>query len=79
MSEYIVLFHSDLGSGERLQAAQERWSIEDTPWKQFQHVVFIPGLFHLKMASADAIWCTFLQPLSARNDDNALICDIAIL
>ncbi|KAG1766572.1 hypothetical protein EDD22DRAFT_978432 [Suillus occidentalis] len=31
------------------------------------------------MASADAIWRTFLQPLSVRDDDNALMHDIAIL
>ncbi|KIK34579.1 hypothetical protein CY34DRAFT_26822 [Suillus luteus UH-Slu-Lm8-n1] len=79
ISEYILLFHGDLGSGECLQAAQQRRSIEDTPWKRLQHVVFILGLFHLQMASANAIWCTFLQPLSARDDDNALMHDIAIL
>ncbi|KAG2148116.1 hypothetical protein DEU56DRAFT_928273 [Suillus clintonianus] len=79
MSEYVVLFHGDLGSGERLQAAQQRRSIEDTHWKRLQHVVFIPGLFHLKMAGADAIWRTFLQQPSARDDENALMHDVAIL
>jgi hypothetical protein len=79
MTEYVMLFHGDLGTGERLLAAQQRRAIEETPWKRFQHVIFIPGLFHLKMASADAIWRTFLQPISARDDDSALMRDIGIL
>ncbi|KAF8836713.1 hypothetical protein BDN67DRAFT_1014445 [Paxillus ammoniavirescens] len=52
---YIVLMHSDLGTGGQLQAAQLQQSMESTPWDQFQQVTFIPGLFHLKMAYADAI------------------------
>jgi hypothetical protein len=61
VSEYVVLFHGNLGTGERLQVALQRHAIENTPWNCLQHVIFIPGLFHLKMASADAIWRTFLQ------------------
>jgi hypothetical protein len=61
VSDYVVLFHGDLGTGERLQAALQQRAIESTPWNCLQHVIFIPGLFHLKMVSADAIWHTFLQ------------------
>ncbi|KAI6017947.1 hypothetical protein BKA83DRAFT_4464994 [Pisolithus microcarpus] len=53
-STYVVLVHGDLGTGERLQTAQLRRSIESTSWNHLQHVIFIPGLFHLKMACADA-------------------------
>ncbi|KAG2074484.1 hypothetical protein BDR04DRAFT_1126807 [Suillus decipiens] len=59
VSEYVVLFHGDLGTGERLQAALH--------------------LFHLKMASADAIWRTFLQNSLARLDQNALMRDVGVL
>jgi hypothetical protein len=45
ISEYVVLFHGDLGMGERLQSAQQRQGIENTPWNCLQHVVFVPGLF----------------------------------
>ncbi|KAG1889562.1 hypothetical protein F4604DRAFT_1877154 [Suillus subluteus] len=62
ISEHVVLFHSDLGTGERLQSAQQHRGIENTPWNRLQHVIFIPGLFHLKMAAVDTIWWIFLQP-----------------
>ena len=79
VSEYIVLFHGDLGTGERIQAALQRHAIESSPWNRLQHVLFIPGLFHLKMACADAIWRTFLQPTAARDDETSLMHDIGIL
>ncbi|KAF8448809.1 hypothetical protein L210DRAFT_3337811, partial [Boletus edulis BED1] len=69
----------DLGTGERLRAALQRRSIENTPWNRMQHVIFIPGLFHLKMACADALWRTFLQPSAAREDETSLMHDVGIL
>lgn len=79
ISQYVILVHGDLGTGEHLQSAQLRWSLESTPWNRFQHIIFIPGLFHLKMACADAIWRTFLQPLSAREDETSLMHDVTQL
>ncbi|KAG1862648.1 hypothetical protein F4604DRAFT_1929403 [Suillus subluteus] len=32
ISEYVVLFHGNLGTGEWLQAVQQRRAIENTPW-----------------------------------------------
>ncbi|KIM60416.1 hypothetical protein SCLCIDRAFT_36557, partial [Scleroderma citrinum Foug A] len=61
ISEYVIHFHGDLGTGEWLQVAQLHRAIERSPWNRMQHVIFIPGLFHLKMACADAIWWTFHQ------------------
>ncbi|KAF9230944.1 hypothetical protein BU15DRAFT_83000 [Melanogaster broomeanus] len=75
-SEHVVLVHSDLGTGEHLQSAQLHRSIESTPWNRFQHVVFIPGLFHLKMACADALWHCFIHPTTAREDETSLVRDI---
>ncbi|KAG1768805.1 hypothetical protein EDD22DRAFT_999735 [Suillus occidentalis] len=79
ISQYVVLIHGDLGTGERLQTAQLRRSIEATPWDRLQHVIYIPGLFHLKMACADAIWRCFIQPLAAREDETSLMRDITVL
>ncbi|KAG2061416.1 hypothetical protein BDR06DRAFT_1041435 [Suillus hirtellus] len=79
ISQHVVLFHGDLGTGERLQAAQLWWSIEATPWNRLQHVIFIPSLFHLKMACVDAIWRLFLQPLTAREDETSLMWDVTHL
>ncbi|KIJ14140.1 hypothetical protein PAXINDRAFT_79788 [Paxillus involutus ATCC 200175] len=79
ISQYVILIHGDLGTGERLQAAQLRRSIESTPWNRFQHVIFIPGLFHLKMACADALWHCFIHPSAARNNETSLMWDVAQL
>lgn len=79
ISEHVILFQGDLGTGERLQAAQLRRSIEATPRNRFQHVIFLPGLFHLKMACADVLWRCFIQPSTAREDSTSLMHDIAHL
>ncbi|KAI6142402.1 hypothetical protein BKA82DRAFT_4331458 [Pisolithus tinctorius] len=79
ISEYVVLVHGDLGTGERLQMAQLCRSIESTSWNRLQHVIFIPGLFHLKMACADALWRCFIYPSAAHDDEMSLMRDVAQL
>ncbi|KIK82496.1 hypothetical protein PAXRUDRAFT_153718 [Paxillus rubicundulus Ve08.2h10] len=79
VSLYVVLVHGDLGTGERLQAAQLHCSIDATLWNRFQHVILIPSLFHLKMACADAVWQCFLQPLSAWEDETSLMRNVSQL
>ncbi|EGN97692.1 hypothetical protein SERLA73DRAFT_154003 [Serpula lacrymans var. lacrymans S7.3] len=79
VSEHIVLFHGDLGTGEQLQAIQEQRSIEETPWNHFQYLISVPGLFHLKMACADTLWCTFLQLATARQDETSLMHNVSML
>ncbi|KAI5982306.1 hypothetical protein EDD15DRAFT_2324236 [Pisolithus albus] len=79
ISKYVVLMHGDLGTGERLQAAQLRRSIESTSWNRLQHIIFIPGLFHLKMACADALWHCFIYPSTVRKDETSLMRDVAQL
>ena len=78
MREYVVLLHGDLGTAERVQSLMERRSIEATPWRRFQFVVFVMGLFHLKMACADAIWRIFIEPKAARDDATSLMHFIAL-
>ncbi|EGO05042.1 hypothetical protein SERLA73DRAFT_149320 [Serpula lacrymans var. lacrymans S7.3] len=55
-AEIEVLFHGDLGTSEQAQAVQQCRAIKETPQDHFQHVVFIPGLFNLKIACADTLW-----------------------
>ncbi|KAJ7750589.1 hypothetical protein B0H16DRAFT_1663320 [Mycena metata] len=38
---YVILFHGDLGTGERLMAILQRRAIEDTPWRRYQYVIQI--------------------------------------
>ena len=79
MLDYVMLFHGDLGTGECVQALLQRQAMENSPWKRYQHIIFVPGLFHLKMAAVDAIWCAFLHPVAARGDETCLLHDVAIL
>ncbi|KAG2106482.1 hypothetical protein BD769DRAFT_1630715 [Suillus cothurnatus] len=79
VTEYVVLVHGDLGTGEHITSMQQCRSIKTTPWRRFQHIVFMPGLFHLKMAAADAIWRALIQPISACQDQTSLMHDIAQL
>ncbi|KAG1888595.1 hypothetical protein F4604DRAFT_1877194 [Suillus subluteus] len=55
MSEHVLLIHGDLLTKERLDMIIKSRHIEDTPKCHFQHVVFVPGLFHFKMACANAL------------------------
>ncbi|KIK32774.1 hypothetical protein CY34DRAFT_27153 [Suillus luteus UH-Slu-Lm8-n1] len=62
MSAHVLLVHRDLLTKERLDVIVKSQCIEDTLKCRFQHVVFIPGLFHFKMACADVLWHTWIQP-----------------
>lgn len=79
ISEYVILVHGDLGTREWLQATQLHRSIEWTSWNHLQHIIFIPGLFHLKMACADALWRCFISPVAAREDETSLMHNVAQL
>lgn len=73
VGNHVILVHGDLGTCERVESLQESRSAEATPWRRLQHVVFVMGLFHLKMACADAIWKTFIKPKSAQEDPTSLM------
>ncbi len=68
IAEYVTLVHGDLGSYEHVRSAMRRRLQENTPFLRLQSVVFVPGLFHLKMAAADAIWRALVAPTGARQD-----------
>lgn len=79
IDDHVVIVHGDLGTGERIESLQASRSEERTPWLRFQFVVFVLGLFHLKMACADAIWRIFIQPLKARKDPHSLLEYVSLL
>ncbi|KAF8546024.1 hypothetical protein OG21DRAFT_1479726 [Imleria badia] len=74
-----MLFHRDLGMGEHVQALLQHQAMKNSPWKRCQHIIFVPGLFHLKMAAMDAIWHAFLHLVALRGDETYLLRNIAIL
>ncbi|KAL6298183.1 hypothetical protein BKA93DRAFT_820490 [Sparassis latifolia] len=73
MVNHVVLVHGDLSTCERVQSLQQSRADEKTPWHRFQFVIFIMGLFHLKMACANAIWKIFIYLKLARKDDTSLM------
>ncbi|KAL1669501.1 hypothetical protein GGF50DRAFT_44204, partial [Schizophyllum commune] len=79
ITRYVLLFHGDLGTYERVMSVIEHRSLEATPFRRFQSpafpdvIVFIFGLFHLKMAAADAIWRIFLRNKCGKGDPNSVL------
>ena len=71
MSEFVLLVHGDLLTKERLDTVRDSRRIKDTPKNQFQYVVFVPGLFHYKMACVDALWQMYLQGKDGWEDVNS--------
>ncbi|KAJ6607144.1 hypothetical protein B0H10DRAFT_2307406 [Mycena sp. CBHHK59/15] len=41
MVAYVVSFHGDLGTGERIMSLLQRRSIESTPWLRYQFVIYV--------------------------------------
>ncbi|KAF9525694.1 hypothetical protein CPB83DRAFT_771677 [Crepidotus variabilis] len=79
MSEFVLFIHGDLLTKERLDSVRLSRRIEATPKRRFQFVVFLPGLFHFKMACADGIWRDEIKPVESRSDENSLYSHIGIL
>lgn len=79
IKNYVVLVHGDLLTGERIQSFQASRRVEKTPWRRNQFIIYIMGLFHLKMACADAIWRICIFPKASRNDPTSLIKFVGIL
>jgi len=70
IGNHVVLEHGDLGVGQHLDSLLESRAAEATPWRRQRFVVYVMGLFHLKMACADAIWRIFIKPPEARNEQD---------
>ncbi|KAG2034845.1 hypothetical protein BDR03DRAFT_935057 [Suillus americanus] len=50
MTKHIIIVHGDLLTKERLDTVCNSRRIEHTPKNRLQYVIFLPGLFHYKMA-----------------------------
>lgn len=72
-ADYVTLVHGDLGTYERVLTALHRRSIERTPYSRLDSVVFVLGLFHLKMAAADTIWRLLVTPKGARTNETSFM------
>ena len=73
MREHVILFHGDLGTFERVLGVLQRRALEVTAFQRYQFIVFLMGVFHLKMACADALWRIFIDPKTSRVDVNSLL------
>lgn len=56
LEESVLLVHGDLGTGDKTAALMKSRRIEESAKNRLQYLIFIPGIFHIKMACADAIW-----------------------
>ncbi|KAF9549258.1 hypothetical protein CPC08DRAFT_794174 [Agrocybe pediades] len=79
MSEHVLIVHGDLGTKERLDSVRISRAIEETPKRRFQFIVFLPGLFHFKMACADALWRIWIQPQATRTDLHGLFYHVGLM
>ncbi|KAI0267690.1 hypothetical protein BC834DRAFT_1040462 [Gloeopeniophorella convolvens] len=72
ISEHVVLFHGDLGTGERQSSIKESRRIEANSVRSLQVIVFVFGLFHLQMAAVEAIWRMYIEPKPLRSSPTGL-------
>ena len=73
----IVLIFGDLLTGQHVQSLMRSRSVEATPWRRLQFLVFVMGLFHLKMACADALWRIFINHKQSGVDSNSLMAQVS--
>ncbi|KAG8999248.1 hypothetical protein FRB90_012122 [Tulasnella sp. 427] len=71
-----MLTHGDLGTGEKIASLQKSRSIEWTLIKHLAHIVFIPGMFHIKMACATSIWKLYISGSQPKKGEMALTSSI---
>ena len=68
-----ILVFGDLLTGQHLSSLQDSLAHEKTLWRRLQFLCFVMGLFHLKMACADAIWRIFIHPRRSQEDSTSLM------
>ena len=78
MREFVILFHGDLGTGERIAQAQAQRSIEATALHRLQFAIFVFGQFHLKMACADAMHRILIAPSASHYDPCSVMAHVGI-
>lgn len=68
LEEYVTLVHGDLATKERIDGLRKMRTIEHTAMARLGWLVFVPGLFHFKMACTDAFWRVHVEPKAGRDD-----------
>ncbi|KAF9030735.1 hypothetical protein BDZ89DRAFT_935750, partial [Hymenopellis radicata] len=66
--DFVSFLHGDLGTKERIDGLKKMRKIEANEWRRLDGIIFIPGLFHVKMAAANAYWRIHVQPAGDRNE-----------
>ena len=64
----MTLVHGDLSTKERIDGLRKMQTIEHSAKNRLDWVVFVPGLFHFKMACTDAFWRIHVEPRAGRDD-----------
>ncbi len=59
---FLELFHGDLAMRDCLEGLRRMRVIEKSAKNRLDFIVFVLGLFHLKMAAANAYWCIHVEP-----------------
>ncbi|KAJ3475461.1 hypothetical protein NLI96_g11820 [Meripilus lineatus] len=72
-SEMVSIVHGDLGCFEKAISGMKRRSVEFTELERLQFVVFVIGLFHMKMAAADAMWRIFMPAKNPSEDPSSFL------
>ncbi|KAJ3768796.1 hypothetical protein FB446DRAFT_603385, partial [Lentinula raphanica] len=68
LEQYLEFFHGDLGTLERIEGLRRMRSIEGSAKDRLDFLLFIPGLFHMKMAAADAYARIHVAPTANRGE-----------
>jgi hypothetical protein len=64
----VTLVHGDLSTKERIDALRKMRAIEHSTRNCLGWVVFVPGMFHFKMACTDTFWCIHIEPKAGWTD-----------
>jgi len=73
MREHVILFHEDLGTFKWVLGVLQRCALEVMVFQRYQFIVFLMGVFHLKMACANALWHIFVDPKTLRVNVDSLL------
>lgn len=65
ISEYVLIISGDLGTGERVDTGRRRRAMELRLWNTLFHIIFVPGMFHVKMALVDMLWRLLIRPFAS--------------
>ena len=72
-SEYVQLVSGDLGTAERIDAAKRRRAMDLFKSNQMFDLIFVPGMFHVKMALVDMLWRLFIKPSQTNFDPTSAL------